>query len=73
MSTITIDSQVKVLLEPLKEATEIRDADGNILGVYTPTNAMARLYDPVEIARRKQEKGGFTLNEIKEQLKARGI
>ena len=73
MTTLTANRDLKSLLSGIKVATEIRDDDGTMLGIFTPTMDMERLFDPEEMARRKLEKGGFTLNEIKEQLKSKGI
>lgn len=36
MSTITADPTLLLVLSQMKEVTEIKDADGNLVGVYTP-------------------------------------
>jgi len=36
MSTITVDSSWLVILRQAKGVTELRDADGNLIGTFTP-------------------------------------
>jgi len=36
MGAITATAEVVSILRPLKETTEIRDAQGQVLGVFTP-------------------------------------
>jgi len=36
MSTITADPTLLLVLSQMKDVTEIRDANGNVVGVYTP-------------------------------------
>jgi hypothetical protein len=36
MSTITADQTLLLVLSQMKDVTEIRDANGNLVGVYTP-------------------------------------
>ena len=36
MSTITADPTLLLVLGQMKDVTEIRDANGNLVGVYTP-------------------------------------
>ena len=36
MSTITADPKMQSVLGQIKDITEIRDANGNLMGIYTP-------------------------------------
>ena len=36
MSIITADPTLLLVLSQMKEVTEIRDANGNVVGIYTP-------------------------------------
>ena len=36
MSTITADPTLLLVLSQMKDKTEIRDANGNLVGIYTP-------------------------------------
>ena len=36
MSTITADTAMQSVLSQVKDVTEIRDTNGNLLGIYTP-------------------------------------
>jgi hypothetical protein len=66
MSTITADPTLLQVLSQMKEKTEIRDPDGNLVGVYTPTadvekslvEKVSKLVDRSELERRKREEGG---------------
>lgn len=66
MSTITADPTLLQVLSQMKEKTEIRDPDGNLVGVYTPTTEVEKsliekacmLVDRAELERRKSEEGG---------------
>ena len=66
MSTITADPTLLLVLSQMKDTTEIRDANGNLIGVYTPTTVAekslvekaAKLVDRAELERRKREEGG---------------
>jgi hypothetical protein len=82
MSTITADPTVQLWLLQLKDVTEIRDAQGNLLGIFTPKEvgdeeslyekAKSR-FDPVEMERRLKEEGGkgSPLSEVWTRIKAR--
>ena len=80
MCAITADSALSKVLTEVIEVTEIRDKDGNFLGLFTPkAKAEQRLYekarqlfDPKESERRlRQEAGqGSTWEEIKKRLEA---
>lgn len=56
MSTVTADATVQQWLAQLQEVTEIRDAQGNLLGLFTP-RALA------EPERMKRLKSLFDLEE----------
>jgi hypothetical protein len=82
MVTVTANEQLHALLAGVTEEAEIRDADGNVLGYYTPrARAEARLYekaralfDSAQTKRRKEaERGkGYTIEQVMERLKALG-
>jgi sRNA-binding protein len=66
MSILNADATVLAALSGLKEKTEVRDADGNIIGYFTPREVeIARLgqlaatkFDPQELRRRAREQKG---------------
>src|SRR5262245_1030973 len=66
MSTITADARLLTVLNQMKEVTEIRDANGNLVGVYTPNvseetmlvETARKLVDFKELERRKREESG---------------
>lgn len=79
MSTLTADKALRAYLAPLKEAAEIRDESGKLLGVYRPAvedrdadyDQLRRLIDPQEIKRRKERSKndpGRTLDQIMQRL-----
>ncbi|MBI3823902.1 MAG: hypothetical protein HY289_14635 [Planctomycetes bacterium] len=77
MSTITADRKMKSLLSGVIGAAEIRDADGTLLGVYTPTSTTAdevrKLFD-LKKARKalaRERDQGRPLREILNRLKAK--
>ena len=78
MTVLTADEHLKTLFAVIKDVTNVVDDEGRLLGVITP-KAQAEellyqkaraLFDLKELERRKQEKGGCTLEEIKERVKA---
>jgi hypothetical protein len=82
MSTITADTSVQQWLAQLKEVTEIRDAQGNVFGIFTPQELAEeellyeraeRLFDPVEMKRRLREEQGTAVpfEEVLKRIKAR--
>jgi hypothetical protein len=79
MSTLTADNALQAYLAPLKEATEIRDESGKLLGVYQPIveeggtsyHDLRQRIDPKEIKRRKERSksdSGSTLDQIMQRL-----
>lgn len=67
MSTIIADPTVQQWLAQLADVTEIHDAQGNLLGLFTPKPLVEeqmifqkamQLLDPVEIERRLREEHG---------------
>jgi hypothetical protein len=81
MSILTAGPAMQAVLSGLKEKTEVRDADGNIIGYFTPREveheaiyAWAKTqFDPVELRRRlREEKGrGAPLEEVMRRIQAR--
>jgi hypothetical protein len=81
MSILTADPTMQAALSGLKEKTAVRDADGNILGYFTPYELETeQLYewaktqfDPEECRRRlREEKGrGAPLEEVMRRIQAR--
>jgi hypothetical protein len=71
MSTIVLDSQAADLLKQCQGAALIRDADGNVLGVFE-----RRLYDPslipefdkAELDRRAADFQGIPSAEVRRRL-----
>ena len=77
MSILTADPALQAYLRPLKEPTEIRAANGRLLGYCTPaghTEAAPRLrdlFDPAELQRRKTlRQKGYTIEEVHAHLKS---
>ena len=76
METLTLTSELQVQLTQLKTKTELRDADGNTVGVFTPNEQIeAELYekakkmvDPTLIEHRKKEKGALPFEEVKKRI-----
>lgn len=82
MSAITLDETILKKLPALHESTEIRDADGKVLGVYTPAiesyynqrvpQHILDKFDPEEMERRRQSTHpGYSLKEVWEHIHAR--
>ena len=79
MSTITIGAELAALLGGLRERTAIRDADGKLIGIFTPETAPERQYqgsvwtqadlEEAERSLAKNEKG-YTLEQVKEYLRS---
>ncbi len=78
MSHVTLESPLDSILASLKERTEIRDADGKLLGIYEPAargKSLRDLFDPEELRRRKQRAQndpGRSLDEVMRRIQARG-
>jgi hypothetical protein len=81
MTVLKADRQLKAYLVPLTEQTEIQDAEGNLLGVFTPASQNAassyaevrKLFDPEEIKRRREQARddpGRPLEEIVKHLRS---
>jgi hypothetical protein len=79
MLTLTADQAMASLLRQAKDLAEIRDDGGKVIGFFAPISVeKAHLYagaaariDPVEIERRKAEKGqDRTTKEVFEHLKS---
>jgi hypothetical protein len=76
MPTITADPTLLLVLSQMKDETEIRDADGNLVGVYTPKTLTAddvrKLFD-LDKARKtyEREKGqGRPFKEVLRRIRA---
>jgi hypothetical protein len=79
MTILTASEAVQAFLTPIKEATEIRDEAGNLLGYFTPAGcAEDRLYqhdiaqfDLEELKRRAASKErGYTTEEVLNHLRS---
>ncbi len=75
MSTITADQTLLLVLSQMKDVTEIRDADGNVVGVYTPSIAADEVrkhfdLDKARATLAREKNQGRPLSEIMARLKA---
>ena len=79
MNAITVGLALHQTLESLEGLTEIRDADGNLLGYFSPAardtaavySQAAAQFDPEEMKRRKESsEKGQTTAEVLAQLKS---
>ena len=80
MSTITADPVLLSALKQMNDVTEIRDADGNVVGVFAPriteesylVEKVKGLVDFAELERRKKEEHGkgITTAELLKKLEA---
>ena len=72
MVTLTADAALLAILRIATGPAEIRDADGNIVGLFTPAadeNALVRTQEEwEELRRRAQRTGGRTLKEIFQRM-----
>ena len=62
MSTITADPNMQSVLSQVKEVTEIRDPNGNLMGMYTPRGKNDAAINQVLIV---FEDGGSVLFDMK--------
>jgi hypothetical protein len=76
--TIIADDQLQARLAPLTQVTEIRTADGGLMGTFTPASALQAateldelyrhamtLFDPEEIKRRAEsDEPCYTFEEV---------
>lgn len=69
MSTLTADATLLLVLSQMKDVTEIRDANGNLVGVYTPKAMTAddarKLFD-LDKARERLKKEGHKARPFRE-------
>jgi len=81
MNYITIDQTLLARLRDVAEPVELRDADGNVIGQFTPVRSTEEqalyekarsLFDPAELDRRlrEQQGKGVSLNELWDRLAA---
>jgi hypothetical protein len=78
MSTITASPAFAAVLSGLEGPTEIRDANGNLLGQFTPALLLAKAYqdaaahfDAAEMKRRKESRQqGYSTSEVLAHLKS---
>ncbi len=85
MTSMTADEALKAYLTPIKERTEIRTAQGELLGVFAPAcdllseaekkryEELSKLFDPEEIKRRKERAASrpvYTIEQVREKLRA---
>ena len=73
---LTVDDRVLQVLQQAKGPTEIRDCDGNVFGVYTPTRITEeearRIFD-LEKARETLRREGGQGRPLKEIWKRLGV
>lgn len=79
MTNLTANEVVQAFLTPIKEATEIRDTDGNLLGYFTPAGQAETLlyqqdiaqFDFEELKRRAAStERGYTTEEVLHHLRS---
>jgi hypothetical protein len=81
MATVIADSAVQSFLTALTDWTEIRDADGKLIGHFAPADGeltvsyaeLGRMFDPEELKRRRElakDDPGKTLDQIVERLRS---
>jgi hypothetical protein len=66
MSTLTVNKDMREILQDLREVTELVDGDGKRLGLFTPTRALdndllkkaQKAFDPAEGERHLREEHG---------------
>ncbi len=72
MVTLTADAALLAVLRNANGPAEIRDSDGNIVGLFTPAadeHAVVRTQEEwEELRRRAQRTGGRTLKEIFQRM-----
>ena len=76
MSTIVLDADLRAKLNGLNEKVDVRDEAGNVVGLFVPKEEYYRMlcktieipHSKEEIARRRQEKGGCSLEDIWKKL-----
>jgi hypothetical protein len=82
MTTITADASLQSSPAPLTQVTEIRSADGRLMGTFTPASASsiaaerealyryaASLFDPEELRRCKEsDEPCYSFQEVMEYL-----
>jgi hypothetical protein len=80
MSILTADATMQAALSGLKDKTEVRDADGNVLGYFTPRELeieqayqwAATHFDPKESRRRlRDEPTGSPLADVMRRIQER--
>jgi len=78
MNAIPLDNKLRARLYGLNEPVTVLDESGKAVGVFLPMNcyeALLRIipipYSEEEIERRRNEKGGCSLQELWEKLKKR--
>jgi hypothetical protein len=81
MTSVLADESMRSLLSQVKELAEVRDADGNVLGVFAPgTPEEVRLYlhawftlDPAQVQKQKQTpEKTYTTQEVLAHLRSLG-
>lgn len=74
MSVVTIDPQTKLLLSSINDVAELRDAEGNVLGTFHPSEhelyeRAKKLFDIEEVQRRIASRSkGHSLNEFYQEI-----
>jgi hypothetical protein len=76
MRRIVVDASLSKILPNIPDAVELCDADGNVIGVYTPDPSHFENLEPEmseeELCRREAEPGGRSLAAIMADLEKRG-
>ncbi|HQR05407.1 MAG TPA: hypothetical protein PLN21_01225 [Gemmatales bacterium] len=71
MSIITADARMKSLFLPLTERTEIRDDQGQLIGIFTPQGSIKDVFDDAEFEKRRQTSHhGYSIDEVREHLRS---
>jgi hypothetical protein len=74
MSSVTIGQDLASTLGQLMERTEIRDSQGNLLGIFTPQahqKKLESLFDLEEAERiAATDKENYSLEQVKEHLRS---
>ncbi len=68
MTRAVADAALPAKLRETSETIEVCDEHGRILGYYQPAASVKSPYSRDELERRRKEEGGYSLQEILNQL-----